>query len=143
MATKQEVKHYIAHWFQLGKKVLIRNGQTSFLPQPVLSGGNYSTEFEQCWQTILALETDDCYLEGTHETIAELLNPDWEVVSCGRCAMPVPIRTMGMPVAICPCFDLSDWPNLELPTPRSPVNTQMQLRSICDRLLANMATTAI
>lgn len=35
MATKQEVKEYLAYWFQLGKKVVVGNGKATFLPQPV------------------------------------------------------------------------------------------------------------
>lgn len=134
MANKQDVKKYLAHWFQLGKKVIVGRTNESFLPSPVLKGDRYSPEFEQCWQTILSLETYDCYLEGTHETIAELLTPAWEVLPCGRCAMPVPVKTMGMPSILCPCYYLTTWPNNELPAPRCPVNTQDQLNEIRDRL---------
>ncbi|HLO84442.1 MAG TPA: hypothetical protein VK203_05410 [Nostocaceae cyanobacterium] len=140
MATKQEVKQYLAHWFQLGKKVMVNKGQVSFLPQPVLRDNDYSVEFEECWQKILALGTRDCYLEGTQETVAELLTPTWEMVSCGRCAMPVPIRSMGMPASTCPCFYLLSWPNTELPAPRCPIDNQEQLQIIRDRLLVNAAS---
>lgn len=138
MATKQEVKGYLAYWFQLGKKVMASNGKTSFLPQQVLKGDRYSQEFEECWQMILSPETGDCYLEGTHETIAELLTPAWEMLPCGRCAMPVPIRSVGMPALLCPCNNLPNWPNTELPPPRSPVSTPEQLTVICDRLIDNL-----
>jgi hypothetical protein len=55
MASEQEVRQYLAYWFQLGKKVLIRNGQESLLPQPVIQGDRYSQAFEDCWQQILAM----------------------------------------------------------------------------------------
>jgi hypothetical protein len=142
MATKQEIKQYLAHWFQLGKKVLVSNGKISLLPQPVLTGNKYSTEFEKCWQEILASGTGDCHLEGTQETIADLLTPAWEVVSCGRCAMPVPIRSMGMPVLMCPCFYLPTWPNTEVPAPRGSIDEQEQLQKICDRLLGKIPSAA-
>jgi hypothetical protein len=132
MANKQEVKQYLAHWFQLGKKVIVGNGNQSFLPSSVLNGDYYSPEFEECWEQILSLEIRDCYLEGTQETIAELLTPAWEMLACGRCAMPVPIRSVGMPALFCPCNSLPTWPNTELPAPRSPVNSQEQLTEICD-----------
>jgi hypothetical protein len=134
MATKQEVKKYLAYWFQLGKKVVTNNGKASFLPQSVLQGDRYSDEFEQCWQKILLPESGDCYLEGTHETIAELLMPTWELAPCGRCSMPVAMRNVGMPALLCPCNDLPNWPNTELPAPRNPVNTKEQLSTIRDRL---------
>ncbi|HYW21102.1 MAG TPA: hypothetical protein VE956_17745 [Nodularia sp. (in: cyanobacteria)] len=134
MATKQEVREYLAYWFQLGKKVVVGNDLATFLPQPVLKGDRYSQEFEECWQKILSPTTGDCYLEGTHETISELLTPAWEVSSCGRCEMPVPMRSLGMPTLSCPCNDLPHWPNTELPAPRSPINTQNQLMAIRNRV---------
>jgi hypothetical protein len=134
MANKEEVKKYLAHWFQLGKKVIVGHTTQSFLPNPVLDGDRYSLAFEECWATILSLETSDCYLEGTHETIAELLTPTWEILACGRCAMPVPIKTLGLPSVLCPCYYLTTWPNNELPAPRCPVDSQEQLSAIRDRL---------
>lgn len=135
MASKEEVRQYLSYWFQLGKKVLMGNGQEALLPQPVIRGDRYSQEFEDCWRQILSLDSGDCYLEGTEETVAELLTPAWDVTSCARCAMPVPVRNVGMPPLSCPCNDLSSWPNTEIPAPRSPVNTQAQLMDIRDRLL--------
>ncbi|MEH1942236.1 MAG: hypothetical protein V7L01_18755 [Nostoc sp.] len=149
MATKQQVREYLAYWFQLGKKVITGNGKASFLPQDarglaiaplsVLNGDRYSEEFEECWQKILSPESGDCYLEGTHETIAELLTPAWDMVRCGRCSMPVAARNVGMPALLCPCNDLPNWPNTELPAPREPINTQDQLQRIRDRLVDNIA----
>lgn len=135
MASEQEVRQYLAYWFQLGKKVFIHNGQESLLPQPVIQGDRYSQKFEDCWQQILAPESGDCYLEGTEETVAELLTPAWSVSPCARCSMPVPIRNVGMPPLSCPCNDLSSWPNTEIPAPRSPINSQTQLKEIRERLL--------
>ncbi|WP_016952276.1 hypothetical protein [Anabaena sp. PCC 7108] len=141
MANEQEVKQYIAHWFQLGKKVIVGNGNHSFLPSPVLKGDRYSPEFEACWQSILSLEISDCYLEGTHETIAELLTPAWEMLPCSRCTMPVPIKTVGMPALFCPCNSLPNWPNTELPAPHGPINSQEHLIVICDRLMDKIPGT--
>jgi hypothetical protein len=140
MATKQEVKKYLAYWFQLGKKVVTGNGQANFLPQPVLKGDRYSEEFEACWQKIISPENSDCYLEGTQETIAELLTPTWELEPCSRCNMPVAMRNVGMPAVLCPCNDLPGWPNSELPSPRSPISSQEQLMAIRDRLLSNISS---
>ncbi|MEK0179829.1 MAG: hypothetical protein EAZ78_16055 [Oscillatoriales cyanobacterium] len=135
MASEYEVRKYIAYWFQLGKKVLIRNGSEALLPKPVIAGDRYSQEFEECWQKIVSPDSGDCYLEGTKETIGELLTPAWEISPCARCAMPVPLRDSGMPAECCPCNDLAHWPNTEIPQPRSPVSSQLQLSGIRDRLL--------
>lgn len=136
MASPNQVRQYLAYWFQLGKKVFIRNGQEAFLPKPVLKGADYSSQFEDCWQRITSPESGDCYLEGTWETIAQLLTPEWEIIQCARCPMPLAIRTVGMPAASCACHDLPNWPNTEIPMPREPVSSQNHLNSIRHRLLA-------
>ncbi len=135
MATEKEVRQYLAYWFQLGKKLVTGNGAASLLPQPVLNGDRYSQEFEDCWEKIISQAKGDCYLEGTHETIAELLTPSWEMIPCGRCTMPKPVPNLGIPALSCPCSNLPNWPNTELPPPRCPVSTQEQLTVIRDRLL--------
>ena len=141
MASQQEVKQYLAYWLQLGKKVVFGNGESRLLPQEVIKGDRYSDQFEECWQKIISPEAGDCYLEGTQQTIAQLLTPAWEVNPCARCTMPVPVRNAGMPPELCPCNDLSNWPNTELPLPRSPVNTKEQLTAIRDRLLGSGVET--
>jgi hypothetical protein len=87
MATEQQVRQYLAYWFQLGKKVFTHNGQVALLPYPVIEGDRYSGKFEECWQQLLLPETGDCYLEGTRQTIQELLSPAWDIHPCARCAM--------------------------------------------------------
>ncbi|MEB3339811.1 hypothetical protein [Okeania sp.] len=135
MASYEQIKKYIAYWFQLGKKVLINNGQETIKPQIVLSKDRYSQEFEECWQKIISSESGDCYLEGTHQTFQELLSSEWDINSCSRCSMPIPARVKGMPSECCPCFDLPSWPNTETPLPRSPISSKLYLVSICQRLL--------
>ncbi|MBD0393637.1 MAG: hypothetical protein ICV52_07160, partial [Microcoleus sp. C1-bin4] len=44
-------------------------------------------------------------------------------------------RDSGMPPESCPCYDLPNWPDTEMPQPRSPVSNQSQLSGIRDRLL--------
>ena len=139
MASQHQVREYLAYWFQLGKKVLIRNGSEALLPKSVTAGDRYSKEFEECWQKIIAPDSGDCYLEGTNETISQLLTPAWEIDPCARCAMPIPLQARGMPPDSCPCFDLPTWPDNETPKPRSPVSNQTQLLGIRNRLL-NKAT---
>lgn len=135
MASAQEVRQYLAYWFQLGKRVRIHNGQDSLLPQPVIEGDRYSKAFEECWTKVTHGNAADCYLEGTEETIAQLLSPEWVITGCARCNMPVPMRNIGMPNLVCPCNNVPNWPNTEIPSPRSPLNSQAQLTKICDRLL--------
>lgn len=134
MAREWKVKQYLACWLQLGKKVWLRNGAIARVSQETIAGESYSGEFEQMWEEVRSGESGDCYLEGTSETVGELMNPDWEIVSCARCTMPKPVKTSGMPCLSCPCEDLANWPNAEIPAPRSPVNNRDKLEAIRDRL---------
>jgi hypothetical protein len=147
MASTDQLRQYLAYWFQLGKPVVIHSGKTNkqtnngkkvldkkVLPQPVLNGDRYSSAFEQCWQEILAANLNETYLEGTEQSLGELLTPTWELLDCARCSMPIPVQTVGVPVLSCPCDDLPSWPNTELPLPRSPIDSHAQLNQIRDRL---------
>jgi hypothetical protein len=134
MASPNQVKQYLAYWFQLGKPLIVKNGEKRILPQPVIQGDRYSTEFEACWQYITEPGCKDSYLENTVPTIGELLSDRWEIAPCARCEMPVPMMRIGVQPPECPCADLPLWPNTELPKPRSPVSNQTQLSSIRDRL---------
>ena len=136
MASATEVKIYLAHWFQLGKKLVWRNGEAELLPEKIIQGDRFSAEFEECWQKIMSIGGQDCYLVGEKATIQELLSPTWTIDQCARCAMPVPMVEAGITALDCACSDLENWPNLELPTPRSPINSQVQLNNISQRLQA-------
>jgi hypothetical protein len=132
MASPDHVKQYIAYWFQLGKHLVLSQGEL-VLP-PVFEGDHYSPAFEACWQQVLEKGGQNCYLEGTIQTIADLLSSQWDISSCARCSMPVPMVHLGIHSAPCPCFDLPTWPNPDLPQPRSPVDSRNQLQQIRDRL---------
>ncbi len=134
MATEEQVKKYLAYWFQLGKKVVVNNGTQKVLPDPIYQNNSYSAEFERCWEILNDPKNGSCYVEGTHETIAELLTPKWEVMLCARCTMPIPAKIRGTPPENCPCVDLPLWPNLGVPQPRSPVDSNHRLEGIRDRL---------
>lgn len=134
MATTTQVRTYLAYWFQLGKKLIWSNGKETLLPQPVIEGNRLSTQFESCWQKIVSVEGKDCYLEGSNETIADLLSSEWDINGCARCNMPVAIVESGIQSLDCLCSDLNNWPNDELPKPRSPVNSRVQLNRINARL---------
>lgn len=135
MASQDQVKRYLAYWFQLGKPLVFSRENKAILPQPVIQGDRYSTEFEVCWQQIMQSGGEDCYLEGTLQTVDQLFSATWEITSCARCDMPVPTVSLGVQPAECPCIDLPSWPNLDLPQPRSPVDSHAQLNQIRDRLL--------
>lgn len=135
MASPEQVRQYLAYWFQLGKRVLVHGGREALVANPVIQGDRYSPEFEAIWQRVTAPNAGDCNLEGTHETVAELLSPGWVLSACARCGMPVPMIELGMPPASCPCADLHNWPDTELPQPRSPVSTNDRLQQIRDRLI--------
>lgn len=134
MASEAEVKRYLAYWFQLGKKVVSQHQQKALLPQPVFRGDRYSREFERCWETIVTSKNGDFYLEGTDCSVKELLSPAWEIIPCARCKMPIALRHGRIASSSCPCSDLLDWPNTELPQPRSPVDSRSHLQQIRDRL---------
>jgi hypothetical protein len=135
MTHAAEVKAYLAHWFQLGKRIVFNNGQKTLFPDTVfLLNGVYSPDFENCWQEIQILGPEKCHLEGTVQTIAELLSEAWEFNPCARCAMPVPMSLTRKPVLSCPCHDLEGWPNYNLPLPRPPVDTQAHLRNLLKKL---------
>ena len=139
MASTDQVRQYLAYWMQLGKPVVIAdnrssNGTSKILPQPVIQGDRFSPAFEDCWRQVMAANLNRSYLEGTEQSLGELLTPDWELSACARCTMPVPVKTQGVPSLTCPCTDLSSWPNTELPMPRSPVSSDTRLNQIRDRL---------
>ncbi|HAC63677.1 MAG TPA: hypothetical protein DCF68_09105 [Cyanothece sp. UBA12306] len=133
MASEEKVKHYLAHWFQLGKQVLLPKSQQNLSPSKIFEGNNYSLEFEDLWQYIISTDAD-CYLEGTEQTIQQLLSPQWEMIDCARCQMPFPVATAGVASPTCPCFDLNCWPNQELPSPRSAIDSYCHLNRIRQRL---------
>lgn len=134
MASQTEVREFLAHWFQLGKPVVLAENRGVCLPSPIFQGGKYSQSFEDCWHRIMATSGQDCYLDGTTESIAEMLSPGWDIIACARCAMPIAIPTAGTMTNLCPCNDLPTWPNTEVPMPRTAVDNQDQLRAIQQRL---------
>lgn len=136
MASRTEVKNYLAHWFQLGKQVVSDDGQTVCQPKTVIQGDRFSAEFESCWQKLLESSGRSYYLEGTDQTIEQLLSPAWDIVNCARCEMPIPLTPTEIEWHACPCHDLPNWPNQEIPQPRLPVNNHRHLGHLKDRLQA-------
>ncbi len=134
LTNQDPVKAYLAHWFQLGKKLLFKSGQPGICPGSVLVPGGYSSEFEALWQRIISGQAGDCYLDGTHETIAQLRQHHWEIIHCARCEMPIALPQNGLSPFNCPCAGLENWPNLDLPCPRCPADTQAQLSELQSRL---------
>ncbi len=141
MATPLQVREYLAHWFQLGKRVILPATQETLLPNPIFYQGSYSAEFEAGWQRLNEPQNAQAYLDGTPQTIAELLTQAWEISPCSRCEMPVPIVDLGQPLIGCPCHDLPSWPNTGIPMPRRAVDSQRQLSNLRSRLL-NLAETS-
>ncbi|MFE4105220.1 hypothetical protein [Almyronema epifaneia] len=133
MASQQQVREYLAYWFQLGKPLII-GAQPACLPKPVFQGDRYSEAFETCWQQVMVHKGQDAYIEGTDQSMAELLSDTWDLPPCARCSMPVPMRTVGVSDHPCPCHDLASWPNSEIPAPRSAVDTPSHLQGIRHRL---------
>lgn len=134
MASATEVKTYLAHWFQLGKKLVWNNGEAELLPEQTVEGDRFTSEFEECWRKVMKINGRNCYFEGSTTTIEELLQPSWNIEQCARCAMPIPIVELGIQALDCPCSDLDNWPDSELPAPRAPIDSRQQLNNISARL---------
>jgi hypothetical protein len=134
MATQEQVRNFLAYWFQLGKPIVLAGNQGECLPAPVFYRGGYSQSFEDCWQQIMATEGNDCYLQGTTQSIAMMLSSGWEVTTCARCDMPVALPTLGIMTLPCPCDDLYFWPNNDVPVPRVAVDDDYHLSDIQRRL---------
>jgi hypothetical protein len=130
MALEIDVKKYIACWMQLGKKVWMNAGQSFCLTQTVLEQNRYSPEFEQYWSEMMELDSGDCYLDGTSINIKDLLSDSWEILDCSRCDMPISLSVAGLASLSCPCSSLPNWPNTELPLPRSPIDSSERLSLI-------------
>lgn len=134
MASEEQVKFYLAYWFQLGKRVVLSSEGVAVIPQPVFTFNKYSATFENYWKQLIAPENRDSYLEGTMETIDELLSSQWDISPCARCNMPVAIMDLGIGLGDCPCHDLMGWPNQELPTPRSAIDPRKHIKEIQERI---------
>lgn len=144
MASAQQVREYLAHWFQLGKPMVLGHAGQEILPTPIFSQGTYSQSFESCWQQVLERCGEGCYIKGTNVTVAMMLTSAWEVSQCSRCPMPVLMPATGISNELCPCHDIPTWPNSELPAPRMPADNTAQLGSLRGRLQAvqNKGTSA-
>jgi hypothetical protein len=137
MASVETVKQYLAYWFQLGKKVVSSKTAECLFPDIVFTGSFYSREFDECWQKIIRFEGKDYYLEGTTQTISQLLTPIWDIIPCATCSMPVPKINLGVQPMGCPCDNLNNWPNNELPFPRKAIDSKLHLQSLRSRLGQN------
>ncbi|PSN17610.1 hypothetical protein C7271_16820 [filamentous cyanobacterium CCP5] len=134
MASPQQVREYLAHWFQLGKPIVFGHDNSERLPTPIFNQGRYSQAFESCWQQVLDRCGEGCYVKGTTVTVAMMLTASWEIGQCPRCPMPIVMPTMGIKNDLCPCHDIPTWPNSELPAPRLGVDDGAHLANLQTRL---------
>ncbi|MEM8505104.1 MAG: hypothetical protein AAF716_18355 [Cyanobacteria bacterium P01_D01_bin.1] len=142
MASSLQVKNYLAYWLQLGKPVVTADGQTVCQPKTVIQGDRFSDEFEACWEKIASKGGANYYLKGTDQSIKELLSPEWDMANCARCNMVVPTPEVMITPFPCPCNDLDDWPNEEIPQPRLPVDSQNRLGQIRQRMISRATSDA-
>lgn len=136
MASLQQVQQYLALWFQVGQGVVVSRTGKTYCPQPVLSQGQYSLEFQQCWEQLAHIGFDQCCLDGTVLSLEELLSPAWEITDCARCLMPIALPIGKVQSPTCPCSDSPTWPNFDLPMPHVPAGANISLQRICDRIAA-------
>jgi hypothetical protein len=143
MASTNDIKTYLAYWLQLGRGLWMPGHADRVRPATILGDGAYSADFEALWVQIQAPDVvAQSYLEGTDQTIGELLSPSWEINPCARCGLPIPFKTAGLSQADagCPCADMSHQPDLSLIPPRAPISTQAVLGNICARLRPDRVT---
>lgn len=124
MATPTELRHYLSHWFQLGKRLIINGTPHSITP--TLNTDRPSPEFETIWQQALA-QPHLAHLEGSDKTISELLTGNWDIIECARCDMPIPLKKAGITDNACVCDDMTTWPNSDTLAPHNPINTNDRL----------------
>ena len=134
MASSQQVREYLAHWFQLGKPMVLDHEGSECLPEPIFQQGHYSPAFEDCWQRILSACGQGCYIKGTSVTVAMMLTPAWDMTTCPRCPMPVLMPAAGIRHEPCPCHDIPTWPNDTTPPPRLGVDNNCHLNALRERL---------
>lgn len=139
MATHQEIRHYLTHWFQLGKRIII-NG-TPHTIAPTLNTDRPSAEFEILWQEILA-NPHLAYLEDSEIDLAQLLTGTWEIVDCARCEMPIPLKIAGIIDNHCICQNMDTWPNSDTLEPHNPINTTQHLQQLRQRLTSSSQSHA-
>lgn len=134
MASSEQLRQYLARWFQLGKQVVVEPSGSLHRPESVTSAGQYSPAFEACWTALLEAGLQHCYLENTNQSLAALACNDWEITNCSRCSMPVAQSIGGISAVDCPCSDQDNWPNLDLPTPQAPQNWTQHIQALAERL---------
>jgi hypothetical protein len=140
MASDQDIRTYLAMWFQLGKSVVCHTTGRSIRPKNIHQIDRYSPEFEKIWHTI-SQSPHNYYLAGTDQSIQTLQSSAWEINDCARCEMPIPMCVDCTTNGGCTCQDLSFlWPNYEVPSPHLPVNNANALHTLCDRLTSKSVT---
>lgn len=137
MASRTFVKNYIAQWMQMGKSVSLSTQGEQVSIYKILDGEEYSSSFNKLWDEISTTKADQAYLDGTDQTINDLLSDRWEIIGCARCSLLVPSLDLGPRVPVCcPCNDLPSHPNLDLVAPHVPVKLSTAINGLCDRLIS-------
>ena len=137
MASRTLVKNYIAQWMQMGKSISLSTQGKQVSIYKIINGEEYSSLFNKLWDEISTTKADEAYLDGTDQTIDDLLSDRWEIIGCARCSLLVPSLDLGPRVPVCcPCDDLPTHPNLDLVAPHVPVKLSTAINELCDRLIS-------
>jgi hypothetical protein len=139
MATHQELRHYLAHWFQLGKPLILKG--VPHIITPTLNTDRPSEEFEQLWEEILQAP-HLASLEGSETTLGELLSGNWEIMDCARCEMPIPLKNSGTLTNHCICQDMETWPNSDTLAPHNPIDDHDRLQQLRHRLTTTLTPSS-
>lgn len=135
MATEEEVKSYLAYWFQVGKNVEIGTNREKKNVNKIfsLSSNEYSQEFNSLWEKIVE-EADTSFLEDTSFSIKKLLSSEIEIVACSVCNAIV-ASGIFFTNNSCICSNIPLWPNLDIPQPKKLLDSNCALLKIVQKLM--------
>ncbi len=133
MASESQVKEYLACWLQVGKRILHDSGNREFHDPRIVNKRGYTSEFESWWDEFRE-NAHHWHLEGCNNALDVLFTPQWDIVDCALCVMPVPKLVAGVNDPNCTCSDLELWPNLEIPKPHTPNDMQDKLTKLRKKL---------
>jgi hypothetical protein len=126
MATKEEIKRYIAQWMDLGNKVSTPVG--NLFVSKVYDHKTYSEEFNKLW-LYLWNRKERCRMEYTSQTIEEL-ERRWFLSRCGECKMEVMLITCPSINARNTIPDLGQCPGSELCLHRKAEKEKVKVKDL-------------
>lgn len=131
MATKKELKAYVALWMQLGKTLEYK--EKTMLCPDIRNIYGYTKEYDDFWEDVWK-KKDYVYLSYVNQSLGELNKEEWSLDFCAYCQMPSPLKVLGVTTDSCICGDLYLHPNKNLPLPRIPNISECKLMKLVNKL---------